>query len=43
MVIIVIGIIGAYVMHWIIRTAISGAMKDFEKWKRERDIESGQG
>jgi hypothetical protein len=28
--------IGAYVLYWTIRTAISGAMKDFERWKREQ-------
>ena len=30
-------VIGGYVLHWIIRTAISGGMKDFERWKREQD------
>ena len=29
--------IGACILHWIIRTAISGGMKDFERWKREQD------
>lgn len=30
-------VIGAFVLHWTIRTAISGGMKDFERWKREQD------
>jgi len=30
-------IIGGYILHWIIRTAISGGMKDFERWKSEQD------
>jgi hypothetical protein len=34
---IIIFAIGAYILHWIIRTAISGGMKDFERWKREQD------
>ena len=29
--------VGACILHWIIRTAISGGMKDFERWKREQD------
>ncbi|HYZ55927.1 MAG TPA: hypothetical protein VE733_20850 [Streptosporangiaceae bacterium] len=26
----------AFVLHWIVRTAISSGMKDFERWKRKR-------
>lgn len=33
-------VIGAFVLHWIIRTAVSGGMKDFERWKRKWYIES---
>jgi len=40
--VIVLYIIGAYVLHWIIRTAISGGMKDFERWKHERSTEPGE-
>jgi hypothetical protein len=29
-------VIGAVILHWIIRTAVSGGMKDFERWKREQ-------
>jgi len=32
---IVIFVVGAFVLHWIIRTAVSGGMKDFERWKGE--------
>ena len=36
-------LIGAYLAYWIIRNAVYGAMRDFEKWKRKRygDPESG--
>ena len=37
--VIVLFAVGAYALHWIIRSAISGAMKDFERWKRERGTE----
>ena len=30
-------LIGAYVAYWIIRWAVFGGMRDFEKWKRKRD------
>jgi hypothetical protein len=26
--------IGAFALYWIIRKAITGGMKDFERWKR---------
>jgi hypothetical protein len=29
-------VIGVLILHWIIRTAVSGGMKDFERWKREQ-------
>jgi hypothetical protein len=29
-------VIGAFTLHLVIRTAISGGMKDFERWKREQ-------
>ena len=33
----VIGVVvQVVVLHWIIRTAVSGGMKDFERWKREQ-------
>jgi hypothetical protein len=40
--VIVFYVIGAFALHWIIRTAISGAMKDFDHWKRERYTKSGE-
>ena len=34
----VIGLlISAFIAYWIIRWAVFGAMRDFEKWKRKRD------
>jgi len=36
---IVIFALGACVLHWIIRTAVSGGMKDFERWKREEETQ----
>jgi hypothetical protein len=39
MVDIVLFALGASVLHWIIRTAVSGGMKDFDRWKRELDIQ----
>jgi hypothetical protein len=36
MVDIVLFALGASVLHWIIRTAVSSGMKDFEQWKRKR-------
>jgi hypothetical protein len=30
-------VVGSYILYWIIRTAISNGMKDFERWKREQD------
>jgi len=30
-------LISAFIAYWIIRWAVFGGMKDFEKWKRERD------
>jgi hypothetical protein len=36
-------LIGACLAYWIIRNAVYGAMRDFEKWKRKRygEPESG--
>jgi hypothetical protein len=30
-------LIGAYIAYWIIRWAVFGGMRDFEKWKRKQD------
>ena len=30
-------LIGAYIAYWIIRWAVFGGMRDFEKWKGKRD------
>lgn len=36
-----LGIIGvlisAFIGYWIIRTAVFGGMRDFEKWRREQN------
>ena len=32
----IVFVIGALVVYWIIRNAIFGAMRDFERWKRRR-------
>jgi len=40
--VIVLFVVGAFALHWIIRSAISGAMKDFEHWKRERGTGPGE-
>ena len=29
-------VVSLIILYWIIRTAISGGMKDFERWKREQ-------
>jgi len=34
---IVVAAISAYILYWVIRSAVSGGMKDFERWKREQD------
>jgi hypothetical protein len=35
-------LVGAWVAYWVIRYAVSGGMKDFEKWKRKQYGESGR-
>jgi hypothetical protein len=37
---IIVFLIGTFITYWIIRKAVSGGMRDFERWKRERDAES---
>jgi len=32
-------LIGAYIAYWIIRWAVFGGMRDFEKWKRKQDAD----
>jgi hypothetical protein len=39
MVDIVLLALGASVLHWIIRTAVSRGMKDFDRWKRALDTQ----
>jgi hypothetical protein len=34
---IIILLISAFITYWIIRWAVSGGMKDFDKWKRNGD------
>jgi hypothetical protein len=34
---IIVFLIGAFITYCIIRWAVFGGMRDFEKWKRQRD------
>lgn len=37
----IVSLIGGFIVYWIIRSAVFGGMRDFDKWKHEQYGVSG--